>query len=145
VGIVLLDARGRVWVGQRSDLGRWQLPQGGIEPGETPRQACLRELLEEVGTDRAVILAESRDWLHYDLPPELAARAWGGRFCGQRQKWFALRFLGVDSDIDPARCGHPEFSAWRWERLEVLTELIVDFKRAVYAQVVAEFRHLAQP
>jgi putative (di)nucleoside polyphosphate hydrolase len=145
VGIVLLNPQGRAWIGRRSDVAGWQMPQGGIDPGESPEQACLRELVEEVGTDRATILAECGEWLSYDLPREFAARAWGGRYRGQRQKWFALRFLGSDRDIDPARSQRPEFVAWRWERFEELPRLVVGFKRALYERVVAEFQHLVTP
>lgn len=138
VGLMLFRG-GLVFVGQRTDAsGAWQMPQGGIDDGETPPQAALRELHEEVGTDNAEIVAESRDWHYYDLPPELARKMWGGRFLGQRQKWFALRFLGADADINIATA-HPEFSAWKWAPLDDLLDLIVPFKRDVYRTVVAEF------
>jgi putative (di)nucleoside polyphosphate hydrolase len=146
VGIMLLNRDGRVFVGRRIDmpagLAAWQMPQGGIDPGETPRQAALRELKEEVGTDKAEILAESRGWLHYDLPEYLRAQLggmWGGRYRGQRQKWFAMRFTGADRDIDPAATEHPEFDAWEWVASERLPELIVPFKRQLYLDVMAEF------
>jgi len=143
VGIMLLNRDGLVFVGRRIDmperLAAWQMPQGGIDPGETPRQAALRELGEEVGTDRAEILAESRAWLRYDLPAEIAGRMWGGRFRGQRQKWFAMRFTGHDADIDIAT-EHPEFDAWRWAAPAELPELIVPFKRPLYCDVIADFR-----
>src|SRR5438270_12743007 len=107
---MLLNPEGLVFVGRRIDmpagLAAWQMPQGGIDPGETPRQAAMRELAEEIGTDKAEILAESRFWHHYDLPREVSGRMWGGRYRGQRQKWFALRFTGCDADIAPAT-GHP--------------------------------------
>jgi putative (di)nucleoside polyphosphate hydrolase len=143
VGIMLLNERGRVFVGRRIDmpagLAAWQMPQGGIDNGETPRQAALRELKEEVGTDKADILAESRVWHHYELPPEIARRMWKGRYRGQRQKWFAIRFTGADADIDLAT-HHPEFDAWEWVEPERLPELIVPFKRQIYEDVLAEFR-----
>jgi putative (di)nucleoside polyphosphate hydrolase len=143
VGIMLLNPSGNVFAGRRIDmpagLAAWQMPQGGIDPGETPRQAALRELKEEVGTDKAEILAESAVWHHYDLPPEIAGRMWRGRYRGQRQKWFAMRFLGSDADIDPAT-EHPEFDAWEWVEPERLPELIVPFKRQIYLDVLAEFR-----
>jgi putative (di)nucleoside polyphosphate hydrolase len=145
VGIMLLNGEGLVFVGRRIDmpagLAAWQMPQGGIDRGETPRQAALRELKEEVGTDKAEILAESTVWHHYELPPEIAGRMWKGRYRGQRQKWFALRFTGSDADIDPAT-EHPEFDAWEWVAPERLPELIVPFKRQIYLDVLAEFRGL---
>ena len=144
VGIMLLDRDGAVFVGRRIDmpagLAAWQMPQGGIDPGETPRQAAIRELREEVGTDKAEILAESLAWLHYDVPAEIAGHMWGGRYRGQRQKWFAMRFTGEDSDIDPAATEHPEFDAWEWVAPARLPELIVPFKRQLYLDVLAEFR-----
>lgn len=139
VGLMLFRAGGLVFVGQRTDAsGAWQMPQGGVDEGETPAQAALRELHEEVGTDKAEIVAESRHWHYYDLPPALAARMWGGKFRGQRQRWFALRFLGVDADINVATA-HPEFAAWKWAPVDELIDLIVPFKRDVYRAVVAEF------
>jgi putative (di)nucleoside polyphosphate hydrolase len=142
VGCLLLSAAGQVFVAQRIGMpGAWQMPQGGIDEGETPAQAALRELEEEIGTGKATILAESAGWYSYDFPPELIGKAWGGRYRGQTQKWFALRFTGADSDIDLATA-HPEFNAWRWsDPAEVLAQ-IVPFKRALYRDVLAEFRHL---
>jgi putative (di)nucleoside polyphosphate hydrolase len=132
-----------LFIGRRADmpagLSAWQMPQGGIDPGETPRDAALRELGEEVGTDKVEILAESGEWHHYDVPAEIAARMWGGNFRGQRQKWFAMRFLGDDSDIDIAT-EHREFDAWRWASATELPGLIVPFKRAIYVAVLDEFR-----
>jgi putative (di)nucleoside polyphosphate hydrolase len=140
VGLLLLNARGQALVAQRLDMpsAAWQMPQGGIDPGETPRQAALRELREEVGTDKVEIIAESRDWIRYDLPADLAAKLWAGRYRGQEQKWFALRFLGTDADIDIATA-EPEFSAWRWAELAELPDLIVPFKRDLYRRLIAEF------
>ncbi len=145
VGIMLIDRRGRVFVAQRIDTPgeAWQMPQGGIEPGESPRRAALRELYEEAGTDEAEVLAESRGWRRYDLPAELVPRLWGGRYRGQEQKWFALRFLGEDSDIDIAT-ETPEFHAWRWAEMAELPDIIVPFKRQIYREVIAEFGHLAE-
>jgi len=136
VGMMLSDRAGRVFVAQRLDAPgeAWQMPQGGIDPGEAPADTALRELREEIGTDKATILGESPDWLRYDLPPELRHKLWRGRYRGQRQKWFALRFDGVDSDIDIATA-HPEFSQWRWERPARVPELIVPFKRDLYRAV----------
>lgn len=140
VGIALFNDAGKVFAARRIDTPgeAWQMPQGGIDAGETPRQAALRELEEEIGTARAEILAESRDWLAYDLPEDIRRRVWKGRYRGQKQKWFALRFTGRDSDIDIAT-RHPEFSDWRWMELTELPGLIVPFKRPLYEGVVAEF------
>ena len=147
VGIMLVNPAGLAFIGRRIDmpagLAAWQMPQGGIDPGETPRQAAFRELKEEVGTDKAEILAETRGWLHYDLPSDIASRMWSGRWRGQRQKWFLMRFTGTDADINPAT-EHPEFDAWEWVEPERLPELIVPFKRQLYCDLLAEFRpHLA--
>lgn len=143
VGVMLLDEKGRVFVGERIGTpGAWQMPQGGIDKGETPLQAARRELMEEIGTDKAEFLAESAGWFTYDLPQDLRDKLWRGRFRGQTQKWFAFRFLGSDSDID-LETHHPEFARWQWMRMKDLPEHIVPFKRDVYVQVVAEFGHLA--
>jgi putative (di)nucleoside polyphosphate hydrolase len=143
VGIMLLHRDGRVFVGRRIDRDEeaWQMPQGGIDPGETPRQAAFRELKEETGTDKAEIAAESADWLRYELPAGLRGKLWRGRYRGQKQKWFAMRFKGRDADIDLA-AHHPEFNAWQWVAHERLDALIVPFKRELYRAVVAEFAHL---
>ena len=119
------------------------MPQGGIDEGETPEQAALRELEEEIGTASAAIVGESKDWLTYDLPPELVGVAWKGRYRGQKQKWFALRFTGSDDEIR-IDTEHPEFAEWRWVEFDRLIELIVPFKRDLYAQVTAEFAALAE-
>ncbi len=142
---MLINRDGLVFVAQRIDMPSeaWQMPQGGIDAGEEPRAAALRELKEEIGTDRAEIVAESRDWYAYDLPAELGF-LWGGRYRGQRQKWFAARFGGSDADIDIATAT-PEFSAWRWAKASSLPVLIVPFKRPLYEALVAEFGHLAVP
>ena len=142
---MLIGPDGRVWVGNRIDTPgeHWQMPQGGIDEGESPREAALRELHEEIGTDAAEIIAEHPDWLKYDLPPELSTRIWGGRYRGQMQRWFALRFTGRDEDIRID--GHnPEFESWKWEDIDRLPDLAVGFKRDIYEQVVAAFRPLAQ-
>ena len=139
VGIMLLDGGGRVFVGRRIDTPEaWQMPQGGIDPGESPRAAALRELMEEVGTDRAQIVAVTKDWLRYELPSALHGKAWGGAYRGQEQKWFAMRFLGSDGDIDLGT-HHPEFDAWKWVPAAELPVLIVPFKRALYEAVLREF------
>ena len=120
-------------------LPAWQMPQGGIDPGESPRDAAMRELVEETGTDKAEILAESAVLHYYDLPVEIAGQMWGGRFRGQQQRWFAMRFTGHDGDIDIAG-EHPEFDAWKWVVPDDLPGLIVPFKRAIYLAVLDEFR-----
>lgn len=142
VGIMLLSPMNRVFVAQRIDLASdaWQMPQGGIDKGESPREAARRELKEEIGTDKAEFLAESRNWLTYDFPPALRER-FRGRFAGQQQKWFAMRFTGTDADID-LDTDHPEFKAWKWAAPEELPRLIVPFKRQVYVDVLEEFREL---
>ncbi|MFO1059117.1 MAG: RNA pyrophosphohydrolase [Dongiaceae bacterium] len=144
VGIMLFGPPGQVLVARRIDMpsDAWQMPQGGIDAGEAPLDAAWREMEEEIGTAAAALLAESREWLSYDLPDELIPRLWGGRFRGQRQKWFAFRFTGRDGDIDIAR-ENPEFSAWRWAPLEQVPDLIVPFKRTLYQRLVEEFRPLA--
>lgn len=144
VGIMLFNAAGHVFVGKRVDVDgdHWQMPQGGIDPGETPRQAALRELEEETGTDKAKILAESAAWHRYDLPPDLSRKAWKGRFRGQEQRWFAMRFTGRDSDID-LDAHVTEFSAWQWVPVDRLSDLIIPFKRDVYRDLVAEFARFA--
>jgi putative (di)nucleoside polyphosphate hydrolase len=147
VGVMLLSRHGEVFVARRLDMPTmpaWQMPQGGIDPGETPGEAAFRELQEEIGTAKADMLGESRGWLQYDLPVELARRVWGGRYCGQRQKWFVMRFTGRDSDINLAT-RHPEFDAWQWVAPMRLPELIVPFKRQLYIDVLAEFREHCVP
>ena len=143
VGLVLMNRDGRVFAGQRIDNPgpAWQMPQGGIDEGETPREAALRELGEETGiaADAVEVLAETPDWIPYDLPAELVPRLWKGRFRGQRQRWFLMRFLGQDADIDIA-AGDPEFSAWAWMAPDDLIDRIVPFKRATYDAVFAAFR-----
>lgn len=146
VGMLLLNSEGKVFVGRRIDAAGdgdniWQMPQGGIDDGESPAEAALRELREEIGTDKAEVLAESSHWLHYDLPSDLVGKIWRGRYRGQKQRWFALRFLGEDSDIDLATA-HPEFDAWRWVELEEVPGLVIPFKRDTYRAVVSEFRQL---
>ena len=148
VGAALFNAAGEVFVGRRADLAAdapavWQMPQGGIDAGEDPATAVLRELEEEVGTARATILAEHPDWLSYDLPAPLAATAFRGAYRGQRQKWFALRFDGCDTDIRLDSHSHPEFDAWRWVALSALPDLAVAFKRPVYVSVARAFARFA--
>lgn len=119
------------------------MPQGGIDADEDPRVAVLRELREEIGTDQAEVIGEHPDWLTYDLPSELIGRAWGGRYRGQTQRWLALRFLGVESDIRLDLDPHPEFDAWRWVPLGELPALAVPFKRAIYETLAASFARFA--
>ena len=142
VGVMLVNQEGRVFVGQRidTDAPAWQMPQGGIDPGETPQEAGLRELREETGLSpqKVRIEAETRNWVRYDLPHDIVPRIWKGRFKGQQQKWFLVRFLGDDGDID-IDTDHPEFSQWRWLDPSDLPARIVPFKRAVYETVLTEF------
>lgn len=156
VGIMLINRDGLVFVGRRRSKKQqdpirgheWQMPQGGIDAGEDPYKAALRELVEETNVTSTRLLAELPGWLTYDLPFDVAKKSWRGRFQGQRQKWFALRFEGDDREIDidtPAGGARPEFDAWRWERIERLPELIIPFKRGVYEKVVETFGHLATP
>ena len=142
--MMLLNADGLVFVARRVGMNdlHWQMPQGGIDEGESPRQAALRELEEEIGTNRAEIVAEAPGWIDYDLPAEVARQAWGGAYRGQTHKWFVLRFTGRDRDIDLVS-DHQEFDAWKWVAMETLPTLEVPFKRAAYEIVVASFRHLA--
>lgn len=142
VGIALLNADDLVFVARRIDqtAEAWQMPQGGIDPGEDPLTAVIREMGEEIGVtpEQAEIIAESRSWLSYDLPPDLADKVWRGRYRGQRQKWYLARFKGRDSDINIAT-EHPEFDAWRWAPFRSLPDIIVPFKRPIYEMIVAEF------
>jgi putative (di)nucleoside polyphosphate hydrolase len=142
---MLLNRDGRIFAGQRIDNPRdaWQMPQGGIDPGETPTDAGLRELTEEIGVspDMVEVLRESAAWLNYDLPRHLVRKLWKGRYRGQTQRWLALRFIGDDKDID-IRTEEPEFRAWAWIRHDDLIHRIVPFKRDIYAQVFDEFGDL---
>jgi putative (di)nucleoside polyphosphate hydrolase len=153
VGTMVLNRDGRVFIGRRTGgpeqvdlVHAWQMPQGGLDPGEDPFPAALRELREETDISSVELLAELRDWLTYDLPNALVPHAWGGRFRGQKQKWYALRFTGSDSEIDIAHPAdhEPEFVEWRWAPMRELPELIVPFKRNVYERIIAEFGHLAE-
>jgi putative (di)nucleoside polyphosphate hydrolase len=140
VGIMLFNREGFVFVAKRRDTegDAWQMPQGGIDGTEEPRAAALRELEEEIGTKNAELVAETRNWLLYDLPDDLVGKVWGGKYRGQAQKWFAARFLGGDAEIDLAKHHDPEFSEWKWVPMEQLPELIVGFKRDLYRSIVGE-------
>lgn len=151
VGITLINDKGLVWIGRRIAKSHdrqldhiWQMPQGGIDKGEEPQAAAFRELSEETGVVNAEIIGESKDWINYDLPAHLIGKALKGRYRGQTQKWFAMKFTGEVSEIDIAeKAAHKaEFDDWRWEQPSALPGLIVDFKRHVYEQVVKEFAHL---
>jgi putative (di)nucleoside polyphosphate hydrolase len=155
VGIMVLNRAGRVFVGRRRNgpehvdaTHAWQMPQGGIDAGEDPRAAALRELYEETNIRSVERLGEIKKWLTYDIPRDIIGRAWDGKYRGQKQKWFALRFTGDEREIDPLHPpgGHkPEFIDWRWEAMANLPALVVPFKRKVYEQVVADFSKFAEP
>jgi putative (di)nucleoside polyphosphate hydrolase len=152
VGVMVLNRAGRVFIGRRTDgpehvdeTHQWQMPQGGVDKGEDTYKAALRELFEETNIRSVEKLAEIPEWLSYDIPRDIVGQAWKGKYRGQTQKWYALRFTGQESEIDIAHpAGHkPEFSAWRWERMENLPALIIPFKRPVYERVVKEFSKFA--
>jgi putative (di)nucleoside polyphosphate hydrolase len=145
VGAMLFNPAGKVFVGRRfgNDYpNAWQMPQGGIDAGESPKQAVMRELEEETGIAKADIIAETKDWLTYDLPEEIAGISWSGKYRGQIQKWFGLRFAGTDADIDLNADDMPEFCEWQWVTMEDLPGLIVPFKRHLYDALINEFHDL---
>lgn len=154
VGMLVLNRRGLVFIGRRRDgpehvdqSHAWQMPQGGIDEGEDPYPAALRELYEETNIRSVERVGEIEEWLVYDIPRDIVGQAWKGKYRGQKQKWYALRFFGDDSEIDiahPAGGHDPEFVAWRWEKMENLPGLIVPFKRKVYERVVQEFAKFAR-
>lgn len=142
VGICLFNDQGQVFVAERIDTpNAWQMPQGGIDKKEDPYDAALRELEEEIGTNKGHILARTDDWLYYDLPDHLIGKVWKGKYRGQKQIWFALKFDGTDDDIDIAT-KHPEFARWKWVALDEIVELIVPFKRELYQEIVNQFKGL---
>ncbi|MCB2014948.1 MAG: RNA pyrophosphohydrolase [Sphingobium sp.] len=145
VGMMLVNVEGRVFVGQRLDskVEAWQMPQGGIDDGEDPRDTALRELAEETGiaADLVNIIAQTQDELFYDLPDDLIGKIWGGKYRGQRQTWFLMRFTGTDEDVNIAT-SHQEFRDWRWIEPDQLPELIVPFKKKLYRDILSEFAHL---
>jgi putative (di)nucleoside polyphosphate hydrolase len=150
VGAALFNATGQVFVGRRADMPPgmdhvWQMPQGGIDEGEDERDAVFRELAEEIGTANADIIGQHPDLLSYDLPPELVGKAFGGRYRGQRQRWFALKYKGTDADIKLDAHQPAEFIAWRWANLNELPNLAVDFKRPIYATLARDFARFAGP
>lgn len=152
---MVLNPAGLIWIGRRVDAPNepegpgtwWQMPQGGIDANEDAEAAARRELAEETGIHSVDIIAASPTWYSYDLPEPLRPKAWGGRYCGQTQKWFAARFRGEAAEIVIARPGGHgvEFDAWRWAPAEELLSLIVPFKRAVYERVLSDFAHLLEP
>lgn len=143
VGIFLINEGGMLFGGRRLDnrAEAWQMPQGGIDHGETVLEACLREMGEEIGTNKAEFLQEHGSWLHYDIPESLADRLWHGQYRGQKQKWVALKFTGIDADIN-IETEEPEFCEWKWIAPEALVDLAVPFKRDVYRAVMTEFAAL---
>jgi len=140
VGIMLLNHEGKIFVARRIDTRSeaWQMPQGGLDEGEEPLSCAKRELGEEIGTEKAELISQSNDWYYYDLPPDIIPRIWGGKYRGQRQKWFLMRFTGTDADIN-LETEHPEFCEWKWAEPQTLPALIVPFKQQLYADLLSEY------
>ncbi len=144
VGMMILNSNKEILVGRRLDhpSGYWQMPQGGIDDDENPKEAVWREMMEEIGTNKAELIKISNQWINYDIPSEtLKTLPWGQKYIGQTQKWFAFDFLGVDSDINVGT-DNPEFSEWKWSRMDLIVDSIVPFKRNVYSKILAEFKDL---
>ena len=152
VGVMLLNPAGQVWIGRRipkwsgdQSAQLWQMPQGGIDEGESPEEAAIRELAEETGASKGTVIGRTDDWLYYDLPDDALGVALKGRYRGQKQHWFAIRFDGSDDEFNIAPADHkPEFDAWRWEEMDALPGLVVPFKRPVYEEVVRLFKPLTR-
>lgn len=144
VGIIILNHKNQVFWGKRVREHSWQFPQGGIKAGESPEEAMFRELMEEVGLSRkqVKVLARTKSWLHYDVPPNWVRREWRGSYRGQKQIWFLLRLVGHDSDVCLRKTQHPEFDAWRWNEYWSPVDLVIDFKRGVYERALLEFADL---
>lgn len=146
VGLALFNKEGKVFMGKRIDTqtpeSAWQMPQGGIDKGENIIQAALRELKEEVGTDKVEILHVAKEPVRYDLPEEIAKKLWDGQYAGQEQTWVALRFIGEDIDIDLSTFDHPEFSEWQWMSLKEACETVIYFRKEVYTKVEEMFRNI---
>ncbi|USG61689.1 RNA pyrophosphohydrolase [Sneathiella marina] len=139
-GMMVINKHNHVFVGRRIDMVSqyWQMPQGGIDPGEQPLDAALRELMEEIGTQQVELLHSLQEWIEYDLPEDLVGKVWKGKYRGQKQKWFLFRFLGENSDINIAT-KHAEFAEWKWSPPENLVSEIVPFKRDIYETIVTKF------
>ena len=144
VGMMILNTHKEILVGRRLDhpSGYWQMPQGGIDDNENPKEAVWREMLEEIGTNKAELIKISNQWINYDIPSEtLKTLPWGDKYIGQTQKWFAFLFLGEDNDINVGT-DNPEFSEWKWTRMDSIVDSIVPFKRDVYAKILEEFKDI---
>jgi putative (di)nucleoside polyphosphate hydrolase len=145
VGMMIVDSKNRIFLGKRVDskINGWQMPQGGIDIGETPSKAALREMEEEIGCNKGYIIAESKNWYSYRIPEFLIPKLWNGKYCGQRQKWFLIRFIGKDSDIN-INTKHPEFDQWKWVNYKELLLNILPFKIKLYKQVIKEFSQILE-
>ena len=143
VGIIVLNKNNEVFVGKRKDnpIDKWQMPQGGIDNNETPFDAMKRELAEETSITKIKILKEIENWLEYELPQNLLGKIWKGKFRGQRQKWFIVKFMGNENEIN-LNTKHPEFIEWKWINYKLLPEVIVDFKKEVYLKLKIELNKI---